>query len=152
MTSWRVVRTPPQVITDVYVGTLDLIVNNASWNRMIFHDLLANHSMSILPGFGRKRDRKRHTARRVASARYAALSPDRVRGVYPIQSWMGVGGTPSSPGQGGTTSSPGWGYPRVPPPLFSPGMGYPPPPEMWTDTCENSTFPNTSYVGGNDEL
>ena len=42
------------------------------------------------------RERKRHTARRVASARYADLSPD---GGYPIQSW--TGGTPSSLGGGG---------------------------------------------------
>ena len=42
------------------------------------------------------RERKRHTARRVASAHYAALSNN---GGYPIQSW--VGGTPSSPIQGG---------------------------------------------------
>ena len=54
------------------------------------------------------RERKRHTARRVASARYAALSPDERGGCVYI----------SSPGLGGVPhpviffpSSPGWGYP-----------------------------------------
>ena len=61
------------------------------------------------------RERKRHTARHIASTRYAALSnpdlvgggvphPDLVRG-YPIQTWLGVpphhpdlvGGTPGTP-------------------------------------------------------
>ena len=52
------------------------------------------------------RERKRHTARRVASARYAVLS----NGGYPIQSW--VGGVPHPVLAGGTPSSPGgWGYP-----------------------------------------
>ena len=70
------------------------------------------------------RERKRHLARRVASARFADQSPD--WGVphpvldrggwypiqsclwgYPIQSWRG--GIPSSPGQGSTPSSLGWG-------------------------------------------
>ena len=40
MTSLCVIRTVRQVITDVYVGTLDLIVNNASWNKMIYNDPL----------------------------------------------------------------------------------------------------------------
>ena len=83
----------------------------------------------------RLRERKRHTARRVASAHFADLSPD--KGVphpvldrgYSIQSWMG-GGTPSSPGyphpgphlvlDGGTPSSLGWGTPS------SPGQGVSP--------------------------
>ena len=34
------------------------------------------------------RERKRHAARRVVSARNAALSPDG-EGGYPIKSWMG---------------------------------------------------------------
>ena len=64
-------------------------------------------------------ERKRHTVRRIASARYAALSNGRG---YPIQSWLGE--TPSSPGwgkphpvlaggEGGTPSSPGWGVPHL---------------------------------------
>ena len=72
------------------------------------------------------RERKRHTARHVVSARYAALSPgggggregnlSRLGQGYPIQDWKG--GTPVS-----------WmEYPQtwdgVPPP--GPGMGYPP--------------------------
>ena len=47
------------------------------------------------------RERKRHTAHHVASARYAALSPGG-GGPYPIQSWMG-GGTPSQVWMGGVT-------------------------------------------------
>ena len=63
------------------------------------------------------RERKRHTARRVASTCYAALSnPDLVRGGggYPIQTWWG-----EYPIQ--TWSR---GYPGYPPPS-RPGMGYP---------------------------
>ena len=95
------------------------------------------------------RERKRHTARRVASTHYAALSnPDRVWGGYPIQTWLG--GTPGTPQTGmgyppemGYPPRPGMGYPltwdRVPlyldlgwgTPLPRPGMVYPPPrPEM----------------------
>ena len=48
------------------------------------------------------RERKRQTARRVASARYAALSPD---GGIPEPDLYGEGGTPSSPGWAGTPSS-----------------------------------------------
>ena len=74
------------------------------------------------------RERKRHTARRVASTHYAALSnPDLVRGGYPIQTELGWGTLP-----------PEMGYPLawdgVPPPLEMgnprPGMGYPPRPGM----------------------
>ena len=83
------------------------------------------------------RECKRHTAHRIASARYATLSNG--WGGYPIQSWWwGVPGVPPSP------SRPGWGYPGyphhpdlgwgtptqtwegVPPPPLRPGMGYPP--------------------------
>ena len=69
------------------------------------------------------RERKKHTARRVASARYAALS----NGGYPIQSWLGEGGTPFSPGKGGTPSSPGR-YPLPPPDL---GWGTPSHIQTW---------------------
>ena len=100
-------------------------------------------------------ERKRHTARRIASTRYAALcNPDLVGGVpgvpphhpdlvggYPIQIWSG--GTPSKPNwgwypiqtwSGGTPSRPGQGYPiqtwsggilGTPSPS-RPVMGYPP--------------------------
>ena len=85
------------------------------------------------------RERKRHTARRVASDRYSTLSPDEGGG-YPIQAWLGG------------YLIPGWGYPipcldlgwgtschldGVPPPISwirypspppGPGMGYPTPP------------------------
>ena len=105
------------------------------------------------------RERKRHTARRVASARYVDLSPD--RGVpYPAD---GGGGYPSSPGLGvphpvlggtpfqvwtGGTPHPdlGWRYPPSPlqqdgvppsqvwdggtPDLSRPGMGSVPPPPI----------------------
>ena len=64
------------------------------------------------------RESKRHTARRVASTRYAALSNPDLVGGYPIQTWLGV--PPSRPGQGGTPSRPGQGVPPT-------GMGYPPP-------------------------
>ena len=70
------------------------------------------------------RERKRYTARRVASARYAALSngggggeglphPLLDRG-YPIQSWLGGGEYPIQSWLEGVT------------PLSRPGMGYPP--------------------------
>ena len=93
------------------------------------------------------RECKRHTARRVASARYAALSNG---GGYPIQSWgegvshpiMMVGGYPITPsshcGGGGVPQVPlvqswdgvpppdlGWGTP-----LSRSGMGYPPHPDL----------------------
>ena len=91
------------------------------------------------------RERKRHTARLVVSACYAALSN---RG-YPIQSWLGwypvqsslerypiqslwgvphpvmVGGTPSSHGGGGYSIQSWWGYPEVPP--LHPDLGQTPP-------------------------
>ena len=90
------------------------------------------------------RERKRHTARCVASARSTALSP----GGYPH---------PVPTRGGGTPSCPNGGYP--PPPVGQMGvphtpvswMGVPPPgqpdgdpPSLkceQTDTCENSTFP-----------
>ena len=62
------------------------------------------------------RERKRHTACRIASAHFADLSPDRGGGGgwgYHIQSWMG----------GVTASSPGWGVPH---PVFD-GGGVPHP-------------------------
>ena len=46
------------------------------------------------------RERKRHTDRRVASAQFADLSPERGGGSTPSSSGLG-GGTPSSLGQGG---------------------------------------------------
>ena len=103
------------------------------------------------------RERKRHTARWVASARSAFLSPDGGGGT-PIQSWLGGGGLPpSSPDDRGVPpSSPDMGVPpssrdggyahpitiggypiqsRPPPPpvswmgvpTLSAGWGYPPP-------------------------
>ena len=77
--------------------------------------------------------RKRHTARRVTSARYAALSNG--WGGYPIQTWDGV-----------PLPIPGTGYP---PPR--PGMGYPHPdlPSRKCEQTENITFPHPSDAGGN---
>ena len=94
------------------------------------------------------RERKRHTARRVASARYVALS-------------NGGGDTPSSPGRGGTPPTiqtwPG-GYPPHhpdlagggnPPPCPDLGWGTPPPVQVWTDTqSQNIIFPHPSDAGG----
>ena len=85
------------------------------------------------------RERKRHTARHVASTRYAA----RVRGTPPSWdlTWMGVppfqvGGTPFS---GGGTPFPGrWGTGT--------------PVDVWTDTqSETITFPHPSDAGGKNE-
>ena len=116
------------------------------------------------------RERKRHTARRVASPRYAALVGGvPLPGGYPcwgVSCWevLLLGGTPA---RGGGT--PTRGYPllgEVPPIQSWEGvppiswMGYPhiqtweggipPPPRCeQTDTCENSTFPRTTYMGGN---
>ena len=77
------------------------------------------------------REHKRHTAYRVASARYAA-----------IQSWWGGGGYPRYPPHtiqtrlGGCPgypppSRPGRGYPRYPFPPSRLGMGYPPTIQTW---------------------
>ena len=120
---------------------------------------------------------KRHTTRHVASTLYAALcprwgyppsSPD--RGVPPSSS---DGGTPSSP-NGVPPSSPigvppswsGWGTPVGIHPIRKDGgtphwkgwgtpvwdcdlMGYPPHVNRHTDSCQNITFPHTSYAGSN---
>ena len=76
------------------------------------------------------RERKRHTARRVASARYAALSNGGGAGGYPIQSWWGEGGTPIQSWWGvpkGTTHHPDLarGYPGYPPTIHT-WTGVPP--------------------------
>ena len=69
------------------------------------------------------RERKRHTARRVARTRYTALS-----GGYLIQTWLGVPWLPPpsiiQTWLGVTPSRPGWGVPQVPPPPDLVG-GYP---------------------------
>ena len=120
------------------------------------------------------RERKRHTARQVASARYTALSnggctpgtpphhPDLARVTPPstIHTWLGY--PPHHP----IHTWPGYpptiqtllGYP--PPhhkdlgwctPLPSSGMGYSPVSvDRHTVSCQNITFPGTSYVGGNE--
>ena len=65
------------------------------------------------------RERKRHTAHRIASTRYAALSnPDLVGGVP----WV----PPDHPDlvEGGTPSRPGQGVPRVPPSSIPPKLGW----------------------------
>ena len=112
------------------------------------------------------RERKRHTARGVASARYAVLSNGKGRGVtHPV---MMVGGTPSSHGRGGDTPSshgggwgvphpdlaggtpppsrPCWGIPLVPPIQTwdgvppTPGMGYPHHPDLGWGTPPTQTL------------
>ena len=88
------------------------------------------------------RERKRHTARRVASARYAALSSGGGR-VTP-------GTPPSRPGQG----YPGY-HPHHPdlagvPPHPRPGMGYPPTIQTWPGYPPTQTWdgvPPTSDLG-----
>ena len=84
---------------------------------------------------------------------------------YPIQPWKGAGVYPSSPGQGYPIQSwigcapahpdlgwvPSiWTWNGVP---FTPfgWMGYSPLKCEQAGTCENSTFPRTSYTGGNYE-
>ena len=132
-------------------------------------------------------ERKRHTARRIASGGTPS-SLDR-GGLPPSSPNWGV--PPSSPDGGGGLAksspngrvppfSPDWGVPpcspdrggypieswgggvshiqsqwRVPPcspeggTHQSAGLGTPPPKCEQTDTCENSTFPCTSYPGAN---
>ena len=114
------------------------------------------------------RERKRHTTRRVASARYAGwVWWD---GVPPtIQTWDGVPphhpdlgwGTPNHPDLGWGTpppSRPGMGYPQpsrpgfeYPPPTIQTWDGVPPPPMVKRQTFPsiNITFLRTTYAGGN---
>ena len=109
------------------------------------------------------RERKRHTARRVASARYADLSPDEGGGgvphpvswmrVPPISTWDGVpliwiwDGVPhSGPGMGYPCLDLRWGIPLCP----DLGWGTHPPNRGVTWQTENSTFPHPSDAGGND--
>ena len=108
------------------------------------------------------RERKRHTARRIASARFADLSPDG-GGVPPSSlGWVGTG-VLHLVLDGGTLSTPDMGYPLVQTldrvALSRPGMGYPPPhPHLgWgnppykcerTDACENITSRHPSDAGG----
>ena len=103
------------------------------------------------------RERKRHTASRVASARSAALS----MGEYLHAVQMGI--TPSSP-DGGTQDTPisqmgyplCWpdgkdGVPHIRKDRVTPGWEYPSPQE-WTDTKTSvKTLPSrrTTYAGGN---
>ena len=83
-------------------------------------------------------------------------SPSQVRsqdGGYPSPSQVRSqdGGTPSPSTQPGQI--PGWAVPLLPQPGQIPGWGDTPPPTHrcgQTDTCENSTFPHTTYAGGNE--
>ena len=117
------------------------------------------------------RERKRHTARRVV--RYSFCCPTRVppRGgtrtwVPPQGGYLDLGTPPGGvPGPG----YPPGGYPEtprgVPRPGYPPlshgilgnvakhyGIWVPPPVDRqidgWTDTCQNITFPRTTYAGG----
>ena len=89
------------------------------------------------------RERKRHTARCVASARYGGVgggTPSTYSGGragYPIQSWWGVphpvmvGGTPSSHGEGGTPSSHSGGGSTLGTPTIQTWPGVPPTIQTW---------------------
>ena len=80
------------------------------------------------------RECKRHTVRRIASGRYAALSPD----------WGGGGeGHPYPDLDGGphvSPSGPGMGYP-----LSGPEIGLPPHQEGWG--CPRPTHPQSGRMG-----
>ena len=115
------------------------------------------------------RERKRHTARRVASARYAALMggvprvpphhPDLAR----VPPTPGMGYLPPSRPVRGTPPHPrpGMGYPT---PSSRPGWGTPPPTQTWDGVPPPPTNVNrqtpvktvpsrrTTYAGGNDTL
>ena len=79
------------------------------------------------------RERKRHTARSVASARY-------------VPSWPGMGYPPPP------RPDLGWCTPL--PQTWDPEMGYPPPASVdrYTDWCQNITFPRTMYAGGKNKM
>ena len=121
-------------------------------------------------------ERKRHTARHVASTRYSDLDgggyphpANRGRGVPPRHdlrlgtppSWPEMGYRPiltwdaiaplSWPGIRVPPPCPdlGWGYPTSAPPPTLKKTGYSFPVEVWTDKqTENSTFPHPSNAGG----
>ena len=96
------------------------------------------------------RERKRHTARRVASARYAALSNGWVGGGVPHPV---MGGVPLHPDLGQDTPPPTQTWHGVPP---RPGTGYDPhqdlgwgtPPPRKCGQTETITFPHPSDAGG----
>ena len=110
------------------------------------------------------RERKRHTAHRVASARFAGggggeggVTPSSHGGWWgvpwvppTIQIWPGV---PPQPGiwDGVPPHHPDLarGIPQVPPTIQT-CSGYPPHASVdrHTDSCQNITFPRTSYAGG----
>ena len=77
-------------------------------------------------------ERKRHTARCVASALSAALSPEGERGT-PIQSQRGV--PPSSPDGAGTPIQSRWGYPHLVPTRG--GTQVPPQPDGVSSPCQD---------------
>ena len=97
-----------------------------------------------------------HTARRVASVRYAALSPD-WGCIHPDG---GGGGTPSSPAQGGHPIQSWTGVPHpadgagggeTPWDGVPPSAGWdttPPPPQMWTDRHLWKQYFPSYYVRG----
>ena len=103
------------------------------------------------------RERKRHTDRGVSSTPSVVLYWGVPHLRYPPSDL--AGGTPSLPGGTLPWVPPGWtwhGYPRVWTwpgyPLPGPGWGTP---ILWTDrrtdTCQNITFPHTTYVVGNNK-
>ena len=93
------------------------------FNKNIHVQFLKQYSSHFITRKVLLRERKRHTARRVASVRYAALSPDG-RVPHPVLDSCPL----SSPGQGVTPiqSCPGKGYPiqsRVPYGIPHPDLG-----------------------------
>ena len=102
---------------------------------------LATGNLGLKTFYNKKvllRERKRHTAYHIASARYDDLSPDGrvphpvLDGDTPSDVWTGSvphprsgwGGTPSSLGHGVPHPRSGFGYPRVPP-TWTSDRGYP---------------------------
>ena len=104
------------------------------------------------------RERKRYTDRGVSST-----TRDGGWGVPPGQVWQvgTLGGVPPRV-RVPSPSQVWWGIPKVgyqlsrhpPPPPAGPGRGTPPGVDRQnhrrTDTCQNITFPRTTYVDGND--
>ena len=103
----------------------DITIEEQNWIYKVIWHLLEVYSLQCRRKSVHKkvllRERKRHTARRIASARYADLSPDGGGG-YPIQTWDGVPPPRLDLGWGTPLCKPGTG----PPPPFRPGMRYPP--------------------------
>ena len=112
------------------------------------------------------RERKRHTACRVAITPSVVISwvtppPRRLDLTPPGWTWppLLAGPDPPTPLLAGPDPPPLAG-PDPPPPGWTwpplAGWTWPPPTcgqtDWWTDTCQNITFPRTTYAGGNESL